>query len=333
MTSFLQELRRGLFESFESDTRVILLGEDVLDPYGGAFKVSQGLSTRFPDRVIGTPISEAGFTGVAAGMAIRGLRPIVEIMFGDFLTLSTDQIVNHITKFATMYPGVQVPIVIRTPMGGGRGYGATHSQSLEKMFLGVPGLKVVAPSLAHNPGDLLKHATLMDVHPVLFIENKQLYAQGLCDEQDSILRRRLIEDGTGYPVAVVQNIEPSPPDVTVLSYGGTSRAILFLMRKLIEEEICVKAILPASLKPVPIATISHEIDWNSPILIVEEGTSGFNWGSELAALLHERKPPTFTRQIRRLAAADTLIPCAEHLEKKVLVGEEKIEAAIMELIS
>ena len=138
----------------------IILGEDVLDPYGGAFKVTRGLSTAFPERVQTTPISEAGIVGVAAGMALRGLRPVVEIMFGDFITLAADQLVNHAAKFRWMYNDqVRVPLVIRTPMGGRRGYGPTHSQTLEKLFLGVPGLKVLAPT-AHRrsrraalPGD------------------------------------------------------------------------------------------------------------------------------------------------------------------------------------
>ena len=115
--NFLESLQNGLSEAFEEDERVVLMGEDIRDPYGGAFKVSRGLSTSFPDRVINTPISEAGFTGVAGGMAIRGLRPVVEIMFGDFLTLCTDQIVNHITKFASMYPGLKFLSLSVLPWG------------------------------------------------------------------------------------------------------------------------------------------------------------------------------------------------------------------------
>ena len=137
--TYAQELNNALKDAFESDERVYLVGQDILDPYGGAFKVSAGLSTRFPGRVITTPISEAGITGLGTGMAIRGLKPVVEIMFGDFITLCADQIVTNIAKFRAMYNGqVRVPIVIRTPMGGGRGYGPTHSQCLEKMFLGIP---------------------------------------------------------------------------------------------------------------------------------------------------------------------------------------------------
>jgi len=332
MSSFLESLRLGLFDAFEADDRVVLLGEDVLDPYGGAFKVSQGLSTRFPGRVIGTPISEAGFTGVAAGMAIRGLRPIVEIMFGDFLTLCTDQIVNHITKFANMYPGVRVPLVIRTPMGGGRGYGATHSQSLEKMYLGVPGLTVVAPSLAHNPGALLRHAVIGDDRPVLFVENKLLYGQSLCGGDHDILSVRFVEDQSGYPTAVVENRPGHRPDVTLIAYGGVSRPALAVMRRFADEEISIKALLPASLKPVPLSGLLAESRGSAALLLIEDGSAGFNWGSEIAALLYEFLLPELKQPIRRLAAEDAVIPCAEPLERQVLVTEEKIEKAVMELL-
>ena len=141
MTTVLDALNAALHRACAADERVIILGEDVLDPYGGAFKVTRGLSTTYPERVLTTPISEAGIVGVAAGMALRGLRPVVEIMFGDFITLAADQLINHAAKFRWMYNDqVRVPMVIRTPMGGRRGYGPTHSQTLEKLFLGVPGL-------------------------------------------------------------------------------------------------------------------------------------------------------------------------------------------------
>lgn len=333
MSSYLQSLNQGLAAAFEADARVLMLGEDVVDPYGGAFKVGKGLSTRFPGRVISTPISEAGITGLAAGLAMRGLRPVLEVMFGDFLTLCTDQIVNHITKFALMYPGVTVPLVIRTPMGGGRGYGATHSQSLEKMFLGVPGLTVVAPSLAHEPGALLRHAVLADASPVLFVENKLLYGQALAGGTDDRLQVVQMDDDSGYPTAVVRNLPGSAPDVTVFAYGGASRTLLAVMRRLADEEISVKAVLPSKLRPVPLAALVAQARESQHLLIVEEGSAGFNWGSELAALLYEALLPGLKRPIRRLAADDALIPCAAELEDAVLVTEDKIEAALLDMLS
>ena len=151
--TYLESLRRSLHEILEQDPAAVVLGEDILDPYGGAFKVTQGLSTRFPDRVFTTPICEASIVGMSVGLALRGLHPIVEIMFGDFVALAADQLVNHAAKYPAMYNGqVAVPLVVRTPMGGGRGYGPTHSQSLERLFFGIPHLKLIAASHAHDAG-------------------------------------------------------------------------------------------------------------------------------------------------------------------------------------
>lgn len=329
MTTCLQSLREGLAAAFAADERVLLLGEDVLDPYGGAFKVSQGLSSAYPGRVFSTPISEAGFTGLAVGMAMRGLKPVVEVMFGDFLTLCADQIVNHMTKFSSMYPGVSVPLVVRSPMGGGRGYGATHSQSLEKMFLGIPGLKVVAPSLVHQPGDLLRYAIVSDMAPVLFVENKLLYGQSLCTTGNDTLQVEQRDATDGYPTVVVRNLPSVAPDVTVIAYGGASRPLLSVMRRLAEEEISVKAVFPSLLCPVPLGSLLDEVCDAERLLLIEEGSAGFNWGSEVAALLYEKLYTQLKQPIGRLSAEDAIIPCAEVLENKVLVTDDKVEQAIL----
>ncbi|HLF89010.1 MAG TPA: thiamine pyrophosphate-dependent enzyme, partial [Anaerolineales bacterium] len=174
--NLLDFLNTALHRAFTADDRVHLIGEDLLDPYGGAFKATRGLSTQFPNRVHTSPVSEAGIVGIATGMALRGLLPVVEIMFGDFTLLAADQLINHAAKFREMYDDqVRVPLVVRTPMGGRRGYGATHSQTLEKHFLGAPGLRVLAPTAFGDPGALLEHAILHDPDPVLFVENKLLY--------------------------------------------------------------------------------------------------------------------------------------------------------------
>ncbi len=173
----VQALNEALHAIFAERDDVVLFGEDVLDPYGGAFKVTAGLSDAYPDRVLTTPISEASLFGVAAGMALRGQRPILEIMFGDFIALGLDQIVNGISKFREMYDDqVTVPLVVRAPMGARRGYGPTHSQSLEKLLLGIPNIVVVAASECHDIGALLT-AAVEDERPVFFIENKLLYGR------------------------------------------------------------------------------------------------------------------------------------------------------------
>jgi 2-oxoisovalerate dehydrogenase E1 component len=171
-TTVRASLNRSLAGLLAGHCEVLLLGEDLHDPYGGAFKVTVGLSTRFPDRVISTPISEAGVIGASIGLALAGFRPIVEIMFADFLTLGMDQIYNHAVKFPWMFAEARVPLVIRAASGGRRGYGPTHSQSPESLMGAVPGLTVLYPSHRHDPGELLRRAVLDWNSPTIFFEHK-----------------------------------------------------------------------------------------------------------------------------------------------------------------
>ena len=189
--SINEALRRLL----ATDARVILLGEDLHDPYGGAFKVTAGLSTQFPERVLSTPIGEAGLVGASIGLALAGYRPVAEIMFADFLSLAMDQLYNHAVKFA-MFDGVTVPLVVRTPSGGRRGYGPTHSQSPEGLMTAVPGLTVVAPSHRHEAGHLLERAVLAWQAPVVFFEHKLLYG--------------VTEDQGDYEVLLASPADPGP---------------------------------------------------------------------------------------------------------------------------
>jgi acetoin:2,6-dichlorophenolindophenol oxidoreductase subunit beta len=331
MATYLESLQTGLHDAFARDPRVMLLGEDVIDPYGGAFKVTKGLSTAFPDRVLATPISEGAITGVAAGLALRGLRPTVEIMFGDFLTLAADQIVNHVAKFPGLYgEKARAPVVIRTPMGGGRGYGATHSQSLEKMFLGVPELRVVAPSHAHAPGTILGHALTDGTDPVLFVEHKLLYPMALFAGDDDV-SVEAVDEIPNYPTAILRNHDGAA-DATVIAYGGLSRLVVPMLASLRAEEIAVTAVLPSSLKPLPVETLVELAGETGRIVIAEEGTEGFNWGAEVAALLYERLLGRIEVPIRRLASRPGAIPCAEAGEREALVQADDIERAILELV-
>lgn len=332
MTTYLADLREGLAGAFARSEKVVFLGEDILDPYGGAFKVSQGLSTSFPARVLTTPVSEAGIVGVATGLAIRGFRPVVEIMFGDFLTLCSDQIVNHATKFEAMYGGrVSVPLVVRTPMGGGRGYGPTHSQTLEKLFLGTPGLTIMAPSHLHNPGTLLQRAIFEIDHPVLFIENKLLYPLDLVRSRSGFVFE--VKPGPGgCETVVVDNFESGDPDVTVITYGGMSRQLVAVLDDLAREEIRVCAVLPASLQPMHDAALVEAGARSGRVVVVEEGMAGFDWGATVASLLYERLWGQLKRPIRRVASVQAVIPTAARLERDVLVAEHDIEKAIIEML-
>ena len=198
-------LNGALREMLLKNPDVIVLGEDLHDPYGGAFKVTTGLSTEFPGRVISTPISEAGIVGSAIGLALAGFPPVVEIMFADFVTLAMDQICNHAVKFPGMFEGVSVPLVIRTPSGGRRGYGPTHSQSPENLMTGVPGLTVVFPSPRHDSGQLLTRATINWPYPTVFFEHKLLYG--------------VMQDPAGYTALTSDTADPGAALFPTLSRG------------------------------------------------------------------------------------------------------------------
>ncbi len=330
----VQHLNAALHAVMEDSKEVLLIGEDLVDPYGGAFKVSRGLSTRFPDRVFSTPISEAGIIGISSGLSLRGLRPIVEIMFGDFLALGADQILNHVAKFKWMYNGqVETPVVIRTPVGGYRGYGPTHSQSIEKMFLGVPGLVVVAISLRHDPGELLRRAVLQDPRPVLFLEQKILYAKRLLSEPPSGLALELHESERDalYPTGIWR---PSgvPADVTIVAYGAmTEIAEEAMAVSFDEDEVLAEYIVPSQLAPVQVAPILDSVHRTGRLLVVEEGTGPWGFGAEVVARVAEASGDRPLRSAR-VAAHHLPIPNARTAEASVLPNVERVVQAIRELM-
>ncbi len=348
MPTVLESLNHALHHAMRGDERVYLLGEDVLDPYGGAFKVTRGLSSAFPERVLTTPISEAGIVGVAAGMAMRSLRPVVEIMFGDFITLIADQLINHIAKFPWMYSGgkapaeqVRVPLVIRTPMGGRRGYGPTHSQSLEKLYLGVPGLRTLAPTNLGDPGELLYRAILEDNDPVLFVENKLLYLVNVQEEsalQEFTLRISGNKSSPAhpalspipYPTYTLTLRQAPPPALTITAYGYMAelarRAALHLAY---EDEIFTELVVPTQLSPFDLEALLASVQRTRRLLSLEEGTHTLGWGAEVVARTAEALG-THLGATRRLAARDLPVPASVPLEEATLPGVEDIlEAAKM----
>jgi pyruvate/2-oxoglutarate/acetoin dehydrogenase E1 component len=325
-----QALNEALVELFETRDDVYLLGEDLLDPYGGAFKISQGLSTRWPDRVLTTPVSEPSLFGVAAGMALRGYRPILEIMFGDFVALGFDQIVNGIAKFREMFDEqVTVPLVVRTPMGGRRGYGPTHSQSLEKLLLGVPGLCVVAPSESHDVGGLLK-AAVDDDRPVFFIENKLMYGRTERRPESGRIDGFVCEESAGpYPVLTLSGNGFARADATIATYGGSlpvaleAATQLILERELFTEVVVLSRLLPMDLDPV-LASLGR----TGALVTVEEGCLTGGFGAELTALVQEAGWDSLRRPIRRVAADDGIIPAARGLEDAMLPGIDDVVEAV-----
>lgn len=329
----VQNLNRALHRIMTESTGAFLIGEDLVDPYGGAFKVTRGLSTEFPNRVLSTPISEAGFVGLATGMSIRGFRPIVELMFGDFLTLATDQIVNHLGKFKWMYNDqVETPVVIRTPVGARRGYGPTHSQSLEKMFCGVPGIVTVAISRRHDPGELLRRAVLDDPRPVLFIEQKMLYPRPLEARPLPGTFRDIhsSESEALYPTGVWRPSD-MPADVTVVTYGAMTDMIEeAILRSFEENEIICEYVVPAQLSPLQIEPIADSVRRTHRLLVVEEGTGPWGFGSELVARISEEEPGT---RVARVAADHLPIPNARSAEDQMLPDIDQIIQGIRNLMA
>jgi pyruvate/2-oxoglutarate/acetoin dehydrogenase E1 component len=329
----VQVLNEALHEIFAERGDVYLLGEDVLDPYGGAFKVTQGLSDRFPDRVVTTPISEGGIFGVSAGMALRGLRPILEIMFGDFLALGYDQIVNGISKFREMYDGqVSVPLVVRTPMGGRRGYGPTHSQSLEKLLLGVPNIVVVAAGECHDLGSLL-HNAVEDDRPVFFIENKLMYGRpNRRPEEGHVGELAVREAGARYPALTFSGTDFSEGVATIVTYGGMLPIVLEAVTELIlEHEIFCEVVALSQLVPMELDPVLESVARTGALVTAEEGTLTGGFGAEIAARVQELAWSDLRGPVQRVAARDGIIPSARPLEDAMLPGVNEVVEAIVAL--
>ena len=314
MTTVLASLNGALHDAMRTSPDVYVLGEDILDPYGGAFKVTRGLSTKYPDRVLTTPIAEGAIVGTAAGMAMRGLRPVAEIMFGDFLLLAADQLVNHAAKFRWMYNDqVRVPLVVRTPVGGRRGYGPTHSQSLEKMFLGVPGLRVVAANTLCDPARMLRASVLEDDDPVLFIEHKLQYAQPLLRAGEGELADwEATFHGERYPTAVLRLTGVPRADLTIACYGYMFDFVRrAAMELLLEHELFAEVVLFSQLSPFAL----------EPLL---------DWGAELVARAVEAGAAPALRA-RRVAALDLPIANSRALEDATLPQLPDLTAAALAL--
>jgi 2-oxoisovalerate dehydrogenase E1 component len=328
--SISQLINRALHEIIGQNENVVHLGEDIEDPYGGAFKVTRGLSEQFPNRVINTPISEAGFTAIANGLALRGYPVIVEIMFGDFLLIAADQIINHAVKFLEMYGRkCDMQVVIRTPMGARRAYGPTHSQSLEKHFFGIPGLTTVAVNNLLDPGPLLRWACEKAKSPILFIENKVLYSQKLAQLDDKLFIKVKTEDNPFSPRLTKIMPRGADCDILVIAYGGATAVILEAQNTLLADDIFIGLMVPELISPVDPDVISSIFEINRPVIFVEESQSCFGMASEYISLLKEKE---FAMPCRRLGAANTCVPSAPHLEEAFLTQAEDVCSAIYALL-
>jgi len=312
---FRDAILQALDEELGRDERVVFFGEDVAEA-GGVFAVTGGLREKHgPDRVFDTPISELAITGAAFGSAVCGLRPVIEIMFGDFLGLSMDSLVNQAAKFFYISAEqASVPLVVRSAVGAGGRFGAMHSQLPANWFMNVPGLKIVAPSFPADARALLK-ASVRDENPVLFLEHKRLYAikapvHG--EEVAELGRARTVRDGT---------------DVTLVSAMKGTHDCLAAAEQLARSDIDAEVIDLRTLRPLDVETILRSLARTNRLVVVEEGPLTGGWAGEVIALLAEHGLHDID-DIWRLATPDHPIPYSPPLEDAFLPGAEAIAASV-----
>ena len=315
--TYLEAVREGLTLEMRQNPDVFLLGEDV-GVYGGAFGVSRGMLAEFgPERIRDTPISEAAIAGAATGAALMGMRPVMEIMFMDFLTLSMNQLVNQAAKIRFMFGGkASIPMVVRAPAGSGTGAAAQHSQSLEAWFIHTPGLKVVAPATAADAKGLLISA-IRDNNPVIFMEHKLLY------RTKGDVPKALYATPLGKA-----EVKRPGSDVTVLAYSIMVPRALEAAECLAQEGPSLEVVDLRTLKPLDKETVINSVSKTGRVLIVHEAPVTGGFGGELAAVI--AGSPAFDyldAPIRRLAGRDIPIPYNRTLERAAVPQVEDIVAA------
>ena len=324
----------ALEDYFNEDKDAVLIGEDVefttnftSGEYGGAFKVTKNLSEIFKGRVKNTPISESAITGFAIGMALQKRKSIVEIMFGDFVTLTIDQIIQHASKFCSMYKeNLKIPLILRTPMGGRRGYGPTHSQSLEKLFLGIPNVDVIALNNRIIRRDLLLDIFRKVKSPTIIIENKVDYTRKI--NESYIKTHEYFKTEEDYPTVLIKpiNLESG---LTIFTYGGNLREVEKAAEVLyLEHEIAVEIICPLMISPINLFPIMNSVKHTRNILTVEEGSSFGGVGSEIIAqLLGENIHLNKVVQIGN----ENIIPSSFSAENNLLPGTSIIVEKVLNM--
>jgi pyruvate dehydrogenase E1 component beta subunit len=311
-----EALREAIADEMERDERVFCIGEDIAVPggWGGAFTVTLGLENKFPGRMIDTPIAELGFFGIAIGAALMGMRPIVDVQYGDFLFLASDQIINNAAKMRYMSGGTaKVPMVIRAPIGA-TGRGAQHAQSLERFFFGVPGLKIVAPSNAYDAKGLLK-AAVRDDDPVLIFEHKLLYgSRGARAESGATDATSEIPE-QDYTVPLNKAIvRREGSQVTILAWLLMLHHALAAAEILASEGISAEVVDVRSLSPIDYETIGVSVQKTGRVVIIEEGPKTGGVSAELAAGIMERFALNLKAPVVRVASPDVPVPFTPVLE-------------------
>lgn len=319
--TYLEAVREAMTQEMERDNTVFLIGEDI-GLYGGAFQVSHGMLEQFgSDRILDTPITELGLTGAAVGAALVGMRPIAEIMFMDFTTLASEQLVNQAAKLRFMFGGnATVPMVLRTPAGSGTGAAEHHSQSLENWFVHVPGLKVVMPTTPYDVKGLLI-SSIRDNNPVLFIEHKLLYkTKGEVPEE-------LYEIPLGQA-----DVKRKGKDLTIIATSIMVSRSLEAAEILAEEGIDIEVIDPRTLRPLDTETLVKSVKKTGKLLIVHEAVKTGGFGGELAAIIAESEAFGYLdAPIQRLAGREMPIPYNRTLEYNTVPQVENIVERAREL--
>lgn len=304
---YWEAIQQALRHEMTRDPGVFLVGEDI-GVYGGAFKVTRGMLAEFgPERVMDSPISEAGLAGLCAGAAMTGMRPVTEVMFMDFITHMFDQLLNHAAKFRYMYAGaVKVPMVVRAPAGGGRGYGATHSQSLESYMMKIPGLKVVVPAFCDDARGLMVSA-IRDDNPVIYIEHKRLYGT----------TGPVADEVTEIPIGKARFVRKGS-DLTLISYSYMTHVCLTVAKALESEGISCTVLDLRSLSPLDDEAIAEAVADTGRVIVVEEGTRTAGVGAEVCARICESSFFDLESPPVRVATPDCHIPCSPPLENALL---------------
>jgi pyruvate/2-oxoglutarate/acetoin dehydrogenase E1 component len=328
-----EALREAITEEMDRDPRVFCIGEDIAVPggWGGAFTVTLGLEKKFPERMIDVPIAELGFFGIAVGAALMGMRPIVDVQYGDFLFLASDQIINNAAKMRYMSGGIaKVPLVMRAPIGA-TGRGAQHAQSMERFFTGVPGLKVVAPSNAYDAKGLLK-AAVRDDNPVLIFEHKLLYGS----------RGARAEPGATDATSEIPEQDYTVPldraavcregsHVTILAWLLMLHHALAAADILAAEGIRAEVLDVRTLAPLDYETLGASVRKTGRVVIVEEGPKTGGVGAELAAGIMERFNESLVSPVTRVASPDIPVPFSPILENAYRPDVERIVEAARRL--
>ena len=311
--TFAQAVREALAEEMRHDARVCILGEDVAEA-GTPFKVLSGLVEEFgAERVIDTPISEAGFTGIAVGAAMTGLRPVVDIMFGDFLTLAMDQLVNQAAKIHYMSGGHwRVPMVMRTTLGATRRSAAQHSQSLHAWFSHIPGLKVVLPATPYDAKGLLK-AAIRDENPVVFFEDKMMYK----------LKGPVPAGDYTIPLGVA-DVKRLGEDITLVATSSMVQVALAAATLLEQAGIQAEVVDPRTTWPLDEATLIESAKKTSRVIVIDEGYGRYGVASEIAAVIAEGAFYHLDAPVERMGAMQVPIPFSPPLEDATVPTEAAV---------